>query len=155
MSKTIAMALLVVGVIILSIFGWQHQKAKQLPLAGNWSSGCLVDGNKSKEFIMAFGKDTYRSHAKLYDNQQCQGDTVSEYHGSAYAEVADAHLKTCDGSDAMLLTLYWDNNAQPKPLVLQHLPNNTLMTGYPQDKTPEGSSGWCIDKSTVYTPVAQ
>ncbi|MCL1073093.1 hypothetical protein [Shewanella dokdonensis] len=154
MSKTIVTALIVIGLVILGLFGWQHQRAKQLPLSGSWSSGCIVDGDKSKEFIMEFGKDTYRSNASLYDNTQCQAPTISEYHGSAYAEVADAHLQTCDGSEAIMFTLYWDDKTQPKPLVIQHMANNQLLTGFPQPQTADGKGrGWCIDKSTVYSPL--
>ena len=155
MSKAVYAVLLVIAVVVIGYFGYRHSEVAPLPISGEWSTGCVAEGDNSKIFSMSFAKDTYHSVAKLYHNQDCSGDTISEYRGSAYAQLADDHLKTIDGQYAVLLTLYWDDKTQPKPLVYQLREDGTLVTGIPQPKTDAQAGGWKLDASTVFQAVTQ
>ncbi|MCH1920390.1 hypothetical protein L9G15_13235 [Shewanella sp. A3A] len=154
MSKAVYAGLLVIAVAVVGYFGYRHSDTPELPISGDWSTGCVAEGSNSKDFTMSFDKNTYHSVAKLYGNTTCAGETISEYRGSAYAQLADTHLKTIDGQTAVMLTLYWDDKTQPKPLVYQIREDGTLVTGIPQPKTDEQQGGWKLDASTVFTQVA-
>ncbi|QSX35201.1 hypothetical protein JYB87_08410 [Shewanella avicenniae] len=155
MSKTVYGVLLLIAIVVLGYFGYRHSDKPKLPISGEWSTGCIAEGDNSKNFSMSFTDNTYHSLAKLYQNTDCSGDTLSEYRGSAYAEVSDAHLKTVDGDEAVLLTLYWDDKTQPRPLVYQQRADGTLVTGVPQPKTEQQAGGWKMDTSAVFKRVTQ
>ncbi|KFZ38416.1 hypothetical protein HR45_02930 [Shewanella mangrovi] len=155
MSKAVYGVLLVIAIVVLGYFGYRHSEKPTLPISGEWSTGCVAEGDNSKNFSMSFSKNTYHSVAKLYNGLNCVGETISEYRGSAYAEVSDEHLKTVDGAEAVLLTLYWDDKTQPRPLVYQLRADGTLVTGVPQPKSSEQVGGWKLDLSTVFKPVTK